>query len=506
MSVSLKNKGLIYYASSLLVPSIMLFYLYNHNHVENHIVFSNVMTFAGIMAFTGVALLWVLRWVVGHVEGAFVLSILFWLCFWLFGAMYGLAAHNMVFLPPAGLMAILGAALILLAMLFRRYASFFAEARTVLNIVAFCLAVLFFFNMTPSVNRGINLHRARAAMISAGGTEELFKRNFQVTSRLPSPDIYWFHMDGMMSLETVERFWGYSHEYLREELFQRGFLVYENAFLNAGFTDAALIALLSPKFYDSYFNELVSGTERKFRSPRQTEMVNRMAQDGLVFRDIHQYSELFNAFIAAGYTFVPCSQAQNQIISEAYFMSLIGYRYITNRWSFLLVGDLPMLLTLTTPLNISAVLTSEPVDIYQSDSSLSPYFFWKEFWYTHTSQAQIVNPDLPLSRLDIQYYPMAFQYGVDRMLDEIDRVLERNPNAVIVLQSDHGLHRSATQQHLIDIGLPKETILELAHSVFSAVRIPEFYGGIDAPIHPLNITRLLVNRFVGQNYELLKRD
>jgi hypothetical protein len=52
-------------------------------------------------------------------------------------------------------------------------------------------------------------------------------------------------------------------------------------------------------------------------------------------------------------------------------------------------------------------------------------------------------------------------------------------------------------------GYTKEQIVELMHSVFSAVRIPDEYGGLDEPIAPLNITRELINRFVGDNYELL---
>lgn len=49
----------------------------------------------------------------------------------------------------------------------------------------------------------------------------------------------------------------------------------------------------------------------------------------------------------------------------------------------------------------------------------------------------------------------------------------------------------------------EEEDIHLHHSVMSAVRISEQYGGLDMPLDPRNITRELVNRFVGENYELL---
>jgi hypothetical protein len=84
-------------------------------------------------------------------------------------------------------------------------------------------------------------------------------------------------------------------------------------------------------------------------------------------------------------------------------------------------------------------------------------------------------------------------------------VLEHNQEAVIVLQGDHGIHMQPSHNHMANIGFHEEEILELFDSVISAVRIPPQYGGLDEPLDPLNITRLLVNRFVGENYEMLER-
>jgi hypothetical protein len=89
------------------------------------------------------------------------------------------------------------------------------------------------------------------------------------------------------------------------------------------------------------------------------------------------------------------------------------------------------------------------------------------------------------------------------MLASIDEILARNPDAVIVLQADHGLHRGITQEFMVEIGVEHDYIMEMAYSVFTAMRIPESLGGLDAPVAPLNVTRVLVNRFVGQNYNMV---
>jgi len=85
----------------------------------------------------------------------------------------------------------------------------------------------------------------------------------------------------------------------------------------------------------------------------------------------------------------------------------------------------------------------------------------------------------------------------------IDVILESNPNAVIVIQADHGIHNPGFHVDLLEFGYTEEDIMRLNFSVMSAKRIPPEYGGIEAPIAPLNITRELINRFVGENYELI---
>jgi hypothetical protein len=56
---------------------------------------------------------------------------------------------------------------------------------------------------------------------------------------------------------------------------------------------------------------------------------------------------------------------------------------------------------------------------------------------------------------------------------------------------------------LDEMGFSDSEQIKALTSTISAVRIPYQYGGLDHALAPQNITRELVNRFVGQNYTLL---
>jgi hypothetical protein len=100
-------------------------------------------------------------------------------------------------------------------------------------------------------------------------------------------------------------------------------------------------------------------------------------------------------------------------------------------------------------------------------------------------------------------YPPQHRYAAKVVLGYIDLILAHDPDAVIVVEADHGLHAEANRDTLLAAGGTEEDVRVMQNSVMSAVRIPDKWGGLDAPLDPLNISRVLVNRFVGENYTLL---
>jgi len=353
--------------------------------------------------------------------------------------------------------------------------------------------------MLYSARSGYSLSDAKQAVI-----HPYIKQEFNIDSGLLKPNIYWVHLDGLMSLETMEDYWGLSQENVREELAKREFVVYDNAQLNAGYTYASLAALFSPALYDNFLSTRLLEMETELRPKRTAFLVSELAQIGLTFDDdIVPNYELLSALSAAGYRI--------DVFGEGYGIPTTYYQlpdFYFGRWHRSLFGDLPELLALTTPIDIKPTYIKEKykAPIINEETEATALFKMTTIMDAHASHFYELDAEITdwLSGLTaVHVYPAAFENAVQNMFDYVDSILEINPNAIIILQSDHGFHYDETQQHLLRTGYTLQQVIELNQSVFSAVYIPEIYGGVEVPIAPLNISRVLVNRFVGLNYELL---
>ena len=515
------------------MPGIFLFYHYNRNRVENILIFEEVLILAIIFTIVGVLLFFALKLIVNSNEGALIISIVGWSFFWLWGTIRG-ATHQ--FLPSIVLVLLMTAIIIFLIFFFRRYKPALEKARFILGTLSLCLVLVFAFNFVPGVYQEIIHRQRKAEMAKLDESERLFyiKEDFIIDPLLPSPDIYWFHMDGMLSFDSIETFFGDSQEELRKELENRGFVINSGAKLNAGSTEFALLALLSPGLYDSYFGAIMAENANFNVFPRIFRVWNKLAEDGLCkVRDLARHYELFTAFYSTGYT------TMSSDILNTYLPISIDRFYQGNnviirtendyRHRFFFTRDLRNLLSMTTPLSklielfnhgtpipyctdtINQLTTqtttyAETTFLVILDSFTVPsprLMFLAIEPSPHRSNWNKFSDPGDSSRYAPEFYMPTHIQSVKTMLTAIDLVLEENPNAIIVLQSDHGFHARQIQDYMLEAGYSEDLILEMYLSTFSAVRIPDTYGGLDTPLEPLNITRQLVNRFVGENYSLL---
>ena len=502
----------LYYIASILMPSIFLFELCNRNHAETNIKFLHIFITAGILAVGGLLLFVALKLITNSVEGALLLALLAWLFFWLYELLLE-ATRNLLqtfVLPSRWFALLLLVIFFLIIVILRRYKASFEKVRPAFNILAFCMIIFFVINLLPVINREMTFVQARNQRIDQEVGEEYFyiKHEFFIDPDLPNPDIHWLHMDGMMSIETVERFWGLCYDDFRVELAKRGFLIYGDVQLNAGSTKTAYAALLSPGFYDSFWGERLDNAAELIRTNRVAELEAEMTKVGITNDDdIAPYYELFSALVAINYKLdiTTCTVWEGKPTS---FYHLIGDDYsVTNHWCDFQRGGLAELLSMTTPLRFSSHSEGAGVvrGVWYQPNPVAQ-FVWHPINQTHMFYV-LNHYSIPEAErgdyTKYEWYPSAFDRAIEEMIHTIDEILEGNPNAVIVLQSDHGFHMPATQNYLLEQGYSHEQVTELSHSVFSAVRIPREYGGLEEPIAPLNITREIVNRFVGKNYELL---
>jgi len=111
---------------------------------------------------------------------------------------------------------------------------------------------------------------------------------------------------------------------------------------------------------------------------------------------------------------------------------------------------------------------------------------------------------------DVRLYLPQHKYAAKQMIAQVDIIIEDDPNSVIILEGDHGIHGIGPgtdyydSRFMFSRGYSLEDQLNLNFDVISAVRIPPQYGKLSQPLDPLDITRYLVNNFVGKgNYDYL---
>jgi hypothetical protein len=371
-----------------------------------------------------------------------------------------------------------------------------------------------------------------------------------VDGNVPHPNIYWIHFDGAMSFDNVEQYLGDSQEDIKQEFAGRGFLINGGAYNSSGFASTVLgvTSLLNPDVYDATIWQL---HEQVFTLPfkeRAQMIINYTEQFGGIndIYDLNLTPELFSAFFEAGYQ--PILQFGlagggpfNSPIYRWYdyrghpgkYLEISQYADITLRnflellsktssivardWERVLnlipaeiesldLQDLPEYLYELNNIQIDSIYEKEQMRIlldifnFNQGNFAKPIIVYFDVDQLHAPY--VVEGGITGSVLGLPSYHWRHKDMVISILKEIDMILRYDEDAIIIIQADHGVHLS--NEWLTDNGYSLKEIADINYGTFSAIRIPEKYGGLDKPLNPMNITRELVNRFVGKgNYELL---
>jgi len=531
---------ILHYTSIVTMPNIFLFNLYNQNH--SHIQLNHVVILAIILALVSALGRGVVRLLTRSDEGSIFCLLLLWIIFWFFESIRARLPIN------SSVVFLAGTAIVLfcVVMLLRFLSGKLQKRRIIFATVSGISILLFVLNAFPAVIPALG-----ESTSSDSENNWQIRKYFDVDITSPHPDIYWLHMDGMLSLKSVEYYFNEPQDELRERLIDLGFVINEDAELYADLTARAVPALLSPDFYDSYLHELFAEGRYLLRNDRTTLYTEAIFRDGISFaNDIAPYHELFRSFLQVGYTATMVAMLEPSmftVIDQFYRLTSNNYTIdlfsnedgISERHFLIDAIYLIELLSLMTPVPsrfVSAIehrnIEWQAIPDYESriDSLTTTTLnlsHERQIYRALIDLFKSINPNPSLAYVTLNFthawvwgwqidsdrdgyyatnldlYPIAYNYSAYVMLNVIDMILERNQDAIIIIQADHGLHLPDTQMALLEEELTEEDVLHLYNSVISAVRIPERYGGLDAPLAPLNITRELINRFIGDNYQLL---
>jgi hypothetical protein len=392
------------------------------------------------------------------------------------------------------------------------------------------VCVLFIFNFTTAVIPATKLWMQRNEAYIA-------KNEFVVNARKESPDIYWFHMDGMMGFNTVELILGDEQKEFKNSLTERGFVFNTEAALNVGWTTFAIPSLASPNVYDSYIHEMLAPLSDYTSNERKKRMG---LLNNAMYNQLNDL-ELFSAFKKAGYDgymvlfdigrgleTIPMNYRYGEleprgslpnilsmfaehtvlrVFAESFSRKILehvglsriedrigseSFSYV-NEGSWFQYNSIKHYDKCLVSIFEEVLEMDSPKIIYLQD--MMPHY---PYIYDENGVYQFINENHYMG----QYLPQV-KYSIRVLIGMVDRILEENPYAIIVIQGDHGVH-AFDRSELAKQGFTDEQMLDMNYSTISAVRIPQKYGTLSEPLDPLDITRYLVNHYVGEgNYDYL---
>ena len=329
------------------------------------------------------------------------------------------------------------------------------------------------------------------------GMQQAVKKHFNICDKLPTPNIYWFHCDGMLSFDVMEDYFGDSQQHFADELKSMGFSINRNAGFEANHsTMYAVPALMSPHYYDAVLADMINNGEAA-------------AEEDLFI--VRQYNELFMAFEQKGYMTLLLGtkgRAFPVSVGHCYDYAPPIERLYPLRWFRKLKGKQSniankyLLLAPRKYQNMYKCLE----DAIKREAD-APKFCLLKYNMAHTVFDRLADGQTnPGNHEDILSYPQHHTYSTKLLLVYVRYILNNDAESVIVLQSDHGLH-GLSEQHIMErLNIPKEQARDLWNSTMSAIRVPQTYAdGTEAhTANPLNISRWLVNKFVGDNYPYIQ--
>lgn len=408
-------------------------------------------------------------------------------------------------------------------------------------LIFFTVIIMLFMNINNFAMNYLSINHLNAE----------YKKDFYIDKKLPSPNIYYILCDGMLGFDAMKKYFNNSQEALTEDLTKRGFTINKGAMFESGHnTRIAIPVLMCPEYYDKYLADILQDNDKATDA--------RLIITPELF-EARFNNETINAFHAKGYTtvamgidedmFFPTTDyfyymtvyeenkgdlpsgfyvEKSERTESSYFKSRFCYRHLdriflagisSSIFDFLFKNNVIKHPLTNTNEDISyflpgkysaerfSSLVNSMSDCIYSTNIKEPKFVLIHNFMAHSPFCfdKDGNINKSINKNNIWAYPEHYTYAVKTLIKLVDVILEDNPDVVIILQADHGLHQQIAEQITKAFNNP-EAKIDIWNKVFCAVRIPEQYKNGDeyyAESNPLNITRYLVNSYCGGNYSYI---
>jgi len=533
------KKSVVFYIISVLPPSIFMFFFYSRN--AEYIDYWHIFILSAILSFIALFMHWILSRIGKSIQGSALACFFLWVMFFTIYPIF----QSLNFINNE-YFSLFIKALLVISVLFLMIVFIFIgrslKNKKIFHILSLFITVVFLYNFSFATVKYIS-------KLLFYDSHENYKTSFIISSDNPSPNIYWLHMDGMLGFGAMKYFFDDSQTEFKIDLIERGFLInYDAEFEGNRSTEFAIPALMCPFYYDKVVLPLLQSIDHYdyFEIQQKLKVLNYSNYTARF------NNELISAFNKKGYKTVIIGTPGFYwpLTTDIFFtrQGKINYTASNSRNTevFFQIDQLRMLLQTKIPGIIIAPIRKFTTRTYNKMLNIEPFkmpsnnimgiekmlIYANSTWYINVLSEVFENkqPQLTIfedhkahfpfvldkdgsritrnesERLNIYNYPPQHYFTKNFLVDLIDFILANDSEAIIVVQGDHGIHdKRLVPRQILSSGGTIDDVRLITNSVMSAVRIPEKWGGLDTPLLPLNITRELVNRYVGLNYELLEK-
>lgn len=414
-------------------------------------------------------------------------------------------------------------------------------------LISFIMIILFSFSLLGTTyNVGINLLKSESYDNDI---------SFNVDEDTKTPNIYYIHCDGMLGISAMKKYFQYNDTYFTDYLENNNYYLNKDAnFINGHQTQRSLVALFNPNYYDKFFKNYLDGIENYYIKGKAT---NSFSVGYHELEDKRLNNELFRALKQKKYTTIGIGEF-NQYTSldtdyyyDYYVHNLTldhlidgkeGLRYIDDSNSnirllsyihFLHSGALignTLFYSLIEDFNY---LKYKNINYKSYDTREYEYVDNSSYWVSKAilkSLAETMDIDKKFVFIDynlnhlnltfdrygnrlsdkdgrnLSYYASNYIYSTYLLVDMLKFIRDNDKDAVIVIEADHGIHMLSDEYIMNRFSIDMVGVQEIRNSVISAVYIPDKYKNGEEKYlnNPLNISRYIVNSYIGNNYEYIE--
>ena len=349
---------------------------------------------------------------------------------------------------------------------------------------------------------------------------------------LQQPNIYWLHMDGMPNLDLIRKYYDRDLDEYQQKLEAMNFMVNTDAsFAGGQHTMSALNALYNPKYYDDFFKDYLDEYEKcridsciTKESTSMKDMIyirhNNELLQGLKkqnyttisIAEFVQYSsfdtdyvyDLWNIEKDYKIKYFKNNYTQEQLYHQILKAHLQNFSGIPFHSDLAQKEMTPTFNNAKYPWIKRIMFSLE--DTYEKNLN-DPKFYFMDITLVHQHWNYDENGKLIRQKNDNPAdFDKTYVYTLRVLMEILSYIQEKDPNAIVIVQGDHGMHTLPENTLKQYYHIKKNQINAFRDATFSAIYIPEQYKNGDEEYleNPLNISRYLVNNFVGENYEYLK--